>query len=171
MFLLGLVGKKQAGKDTIYEIIRQHWPNKRIIRIAFADSLKEEVAQAIGQTVPYIDNHKQNFRLILQGWGTEFRRQLSDENYWVDKWIYKASAANADGIIATDVRFLNESKAIHDLGGLLWRVLRPNVITADSHASEMEQERIQCDETIFNDGTLSDLSLAVNIQLDKWNGI
>lgn len=169
MFLLGITGRKRAGKNTAGKIVEECLTPHKIVSIAFADSLKEEVGLATNRTIQFIDEHKDNFRLILQGWGTDFRRNLCDTNYWVHRWLDKVYHTNGVyGIIATDVRFLNEAKAIHELGGLIWRITRPSDCLLDKHPSEVEMDNIKVDETFSNDGSLGELRSKIVDSIKKW---
>lgn len=161
MFILGIVGKKQSGKDTVAAIIQRLMQPKRVDRIAFADALKEEVGLATNSTVEFIDANKDNFRLILQGWGTDFRRKLHGDTYWLVRWLDKVNHSNAIGIIAPDVRFLNEANCIRELGGKLWRVVRKVNGAVDLHTSETEQEDIKTDLALVNDGSMAELEVKV----------
>lgn len=79
-------------------------------------------------------------------------------------------------VAISDVRFVNEVKAIRALGGEVWKVVRPELDTTNSmytHASESEQRAAaaEIDElvtaTIVNDGTLSDLQTKVESTLGR----
>ena len=164
MLLLGLVGKKKVGKDEVYKIIKAALLPYEVRRIGFADSLKEEVACATYTTINYINEHKDNFRLILQGWGTDFKRELQSKNYWIIKVANKIKELpdNICYVVFPDVRFLNEAAFIRELGGYIIRIDRPNnpdVLSPDLHPSEYELEKIQQDYTIINNGSLEDLKI------------
>jgi hypothetical protein len=61
---------------------------------------------------------------LLQWWGTEHRR-AQNQNYWVDQW--KAGLnPNANIIVSTDMRFLNEAAAVKSVGGFTVQVNRKN---------------------------------------------
>lgn len=61
---------------------------------------------------------------LLQWWGTEYRR-AQDPQYWVKNW--KAGInPQADVVITTDMRFLNEAAAIREIGGFTVNVVRLN---------------------------------------------
>ena len=52
---------------------------------------------------------KEQFRLLMQWWGTEFRRNMVDKDYWIKKvqsWIDKHP--EVDVILIPDLRFKNE---------------------------------------------------------------
>lgn len=159
MKVVAFTGLKQSGKDTAAEQFKlMHLP-ARTKQINFADALKQEVAAACGVTIAYINEHKDCFRLILQGWGTDFRRRLHGDSYWILKWIKAVSALPEplpSYLLCSDVRFLNEADVVRQLSGTIIRVVRP-VIVSDGHASEVEQESIIADYTIMNDGSIEDL--------------
>lgn len=166
MQIIGLSGKKQTGKDTIINVLRHLQPNKNIIKIAFADALKEEVAIATGKSLEYITENKENFRLILQGWGTDFRRELCNKDYWIEKWLQrciKQDDTQVAFVVCPDVRFKNEAETIRKVGGKLFRVRR-NTKLEDNHISETEltDTNFGYDDWIDNNGTLEDLQKIVN---------
>lgn len=61
---------------------------------------------------------------LLQWWGTQYRR-TQDPDYWVKKWKEKISK-QADIVMTTDMRFLNEAAAIREVGGFTVDVVRLN---------------------------------------------
>lgn len=158
MTIIALSGKKQTGKNTIAKLIAQQAAGKTV-EIAFADALKQEVAKACGVTLEYIEAHKDNFRKILQGWGTDFRRELYGRTYWIDKFeqgLLKLSAA--DVVVVTDVRFRNEFNYLNTLGAVMVSVARPIVNGDDNHSSETDLDSIkEWHQIILNTGTIEDL--------------
>lgn len=177
--LIGVIGEMKSGKDTFYECLRHIHSGFR--RYAFADPLKEEVAVACGVTVGEINQNKDRFRLILQWWGTEFRRH-NDERYWIrqlenrlnrDRYNYSHFTP-----VITDVRFPNEAAFVKQRGGILVRVKRPlswwrQVLRKlgfdrKGHASEWMLREYPADVEILNDGTLGDFKQKVS---DWWYGL
>jgi len=88
------------------------------------------------------------------------------------------------GVVITDCRFPNEAAAIREAGGVIWRVERPDTFKAltmvnvppkmarkvfdaawRSHASETEQDGIEANVVLINDGTLDDLRAEVSNEL------
>lgn len=61
---------------------------------------------------------------LLQWWGTQYRR-AQDPDYWVKKWKERISK-QADIVMTTDMRFLNEAAAIREVGGFTVDVVRLN---------------------------------------------
>jgi len=60
-------------------------------------------------------------------------------------------------VVVADLRFVHEANAIRELGGSIWKIVRPSMESNDNHASEVELESIIPDVIIANDKTLQDL--------------
>lgn len=153
--IIGFAGKKQSGKDYALKILQQLYPSTDFIRISFADAVKQEIAFACSTTVGEIEKNKEKFRLILQWWGTDFRRNMQDKDYWTKVWLKKVNYILDNHpskiIVATDIRFQNELDIIHSLGGKVYEIVSNHVIF-DRHESElMGLENI--DYEILNDKT------------------
>lgn len=155
MKLIGLIGRKCSGKDTVCEMLEEL--NGGATRLAFGDTLKEEVAQALGVDLDFINEHKTRLRGLLQHWGTEWRRELCRDTYWIDHLKTKLDASTAGLHIITDVRFPNEAEFIQARGGLVTRVYRPSLDTSDTHTSETALDDFQCDAVIWNPSGLAEL--------------
>ncbi|KKN75680.1 hypothetical protein LCGC14_0377830 [marine sediment metagenome] len=98
-------------------------------------------------------------RYLLQQIGTEMFRGLWSD-VWLNAWKRKVSDAKCNNsvsgrpvkvIICPDVRFPNELKAIHDLGGVVIRLTRAPFADVDQHESEtaldgvkLKQKCIRC---------------------------
>jgi hypothetical protein len=148
--IIGLVGLKWSGKDTLFKIIKEEFPEA--FRVAFADAVKEELAQALGITVEEIEADKERFRLGLQWWGTEWRRH-NTPNYWIYQAFRKIREADTGLVVVTDVRFPDEGDAIRGSGGFLVKVERPGLsVPADPHASEKYAITMVPDWTVQNPG-------------------
>ena len=143
--LIGLLGRKRSGKDSFcqYLAAQGSFP---IQRMAFADALKIEVAQHRGLTVEQLEADKTRLRPFLQWWGTEFRR-AEDPDYWV-RHMPEPSRLHLN--VVTDVRFQNEADWVTERGGLLVRIVRPQLLDDDTHASELLADEIQAPLTIYN---------------------
>jgi len=156
---IGISGKKKSGKDTVADIISTILPN--CIKYSFATELKKEVSRATGFSVKYIDEHKDNFRLVLQGWGTDFRRGIYGDTYWIKKMEEACEQFGMyENILIPDVRFENEYDWIKSKNGIVIRVDR-HMDFSDSHISETALDNYKFDHHIINDGTLEDLVVMV----------
>lgn len=169
--VIGLSGKSGHGKDEVYRIARRLLRGKRVEREAFGDLLKQQVADAVGFDVEFVEAQKEFFRPLLQWWGTEFRRNLCGKEYWVNR-MRKQLERNSifgkdispDYIFVTDVRFPNEAELIREEGGVVVRVERGDYIAdenANKHATETVMDNYEFDEVIRNDGDLKQLEAAV----------
>lgn len=169
--IIGLTGKKQTGKDTVFKLtFKLLRPPNRVLRLAFADAVKEEVACACGVTVKFIEENKELFRPILQWWGTDFKRKLYGDSYWIDKLCKKVIALSDSSekyltlVIITDVRFINEAEFIKFCNGYTVKVVRPISSTShvDKHISETELDSIKPDYIIDNSNGLHTLEQITN---------
>jgi len=153
--LIGIVGYKKSGKDTLCNLLLEDWQNITPKRFAFADPLKKDIADWLKITVEDINRNKELFRPILQWYGTEYRR-AQDEQYWVKRTvetILRSCPLQENTLaIITDVRFHNEAEMIRDCGGLLVRIDRGS--SNDEHASEVNVSKIPVDKVIDNTGDL-----------------
>jgi len=156
--ILGIVGRKQHGKDTLCRMLGE-LSMVPVERFAFGDALKAEISAAIGVPIHVIEQLKDRFRPLLQWWGTEFRREMTDKDYWLPGLDRALATRKAGALVCvTDVRFLNEAHLIRDRGGILVRIVRDLYREdEDSHASECESERITVDLTIHNSGLPDEL--------------
>jgi len=160
MKLIAISGKKRSGKDTVAAIIRRNFKGPSI-SYYFASALKHEVARACGVKTEFIDQFKDNFRLILQGWGTDYRRKLYGDDFWI-KQVESALRAFEDGgnlqlVVIPDCRFKNEFDYLKKRGAAIIRVRRQKACYADSHISETDLDDVKHDFVIDNNGTIEEL--------------
>lgn len=175
--ILGVSGKKRAGKDTIADhLVAQHGFTK----VSFADAVKE-TALAINPIIePYGVNggvkrlsyfvgefgwekakDHPEVRGFLQRYATEAVRSLMPD-FWLD--VAMKVALGTDGrVVIPDVRFPNEAAEIQD-HGMLIRVNRPGLDFTDTHLSEIALDDWPHDDVIENDGTIEDL----HGKIDQW---
>jgi hypothetical protein len=165
--LIGLNGRKQAGKDTVFERVARLMDGVvGVERVSFADLLYRSAAASLGVTVEFLQEHKSNplavvcvmvdgvlivdqtFREFLQSYGTEGHRDVFGMDFWVD-----AVTLYHEGhiVVVTDVRFENEALAVHRAGGSIVEVIGPEGrVTDDGHASEAPLPEELIDATITN---------------------
>ena len=154
-YLIGITGKKRAGKDTVAQMLAEIVSPMTSQQVGFADEVYNDLAEMLKLSVSYIKENKQKFRLMLQGYGTDYCRETFGSDYWIRRWIAVTYKSRADVIIVPDVRFLNEAVFINKNGGTVWRVERPSTET-DSHISENELNDYAF-PTLKNDSTLENL--------------
>ncbi len=150
--ILGICGYATSGKDEFAKGLVA----RGFTRVAFADSLKQEVSRHMGITIERLEAEKILWRPLLVEYGRGKRR--IDPGHWIAQ-----AAANlpASDIVVTDVRYLNEAKWIWSLGGYLVRIMRPGVEAAndEERISVCEVDQIATHRTfrIDNSGTVQDL--------------
>ena len=141
--IIGLVGLKGCGKDTVADYLIAQYNNW--IKGSFADSLKDCVASVFGWDRELLEGSTQysrawreitdtwwsekldrpNFtpRIALQIVGTELWRNQFNNDIWLLSFEKKLLMIE-ENVVITDCRFPNEIELIQRLGGLVVRVKR-----------------------------------------------
>jgi hypothetical protein len=172
--VIGLSGKKLAGKDTLYAQCRKQLGNVAT-RLAFGDIVKLEVANTCKffddteETLGFIEAHKARFRPLLQWWGTEYRRHFDGESYWIDAMRTRLGniPSHFKYVFITDIRFPDEASLVRELNGSLIRVERGGVHT-DQHSTEtVMDDYSEYDCTINNRGGLPQLAFEARMLIAK----
>jgi len=167
--IVGFGYKQGVGKDTAAELLcKQH----TFINVKYADKLKELCASLFGWPRdmledPTFKETEDNFwsitpRLAMQLVGTDAMRNNLRNDIWVKSLELKIQQGRANTcFVITDVRFPNEADAIHEWGGKVFRIDRPDY-TGGVHASETALDGYnKWDGVIDNFGSISDLHTAV----------
>lgn len=193
--IVGLVGKKGSGKDTVAAFMGCK-------TIAFADPLRT-VVQTLFDLSPELmvgaDKEKPgpmgvSYRRAMQIVGTEIVRKqikdllpelkVEDGQFWVEhvrRTLQKMHAEGERKVVITDVRFPNEAKAIVDMGGRLIHVVSSKErldqfyeengwVPEDMHTSETGVDDIVAQftcETLNNCGTLGELDARVQEMFER----
>lgn len=179
--LIAICGHKFSGKSTVANLL--HNATGYEVR-SFATPLKKMVCALVGCTmddledydykenteVPehlwaYCANGKHTIRALMQGLGDLMRKENPD--------IFIECTLNSkDDFLVSDCRFPNEAKAVKARGGIVIKVVRPDVKASDSHQSETLIDEIDADYTVFNDTTLENLVANVDslVRLLKTSG-
>lgn len=178
--LIGVTGRAGAGKDTVYKILDEQFPDYPINRLAFADLLKDSAMASLGLKYGSANAFKQSGsikitigstefemsgREYLQRYGAEAHREIFGKDFWIDAAFERLHKGVT---IVTDVRFDNEATAIQAFGGMVWKIERPGDEIAESgHSSEQGVSDALIDQFLINDGTIDDLRTQV---LWAWGG-
>lgn len=176
--LIGLMGRKRAGKDTFAAALVNDF---QFTKLAFADVMKsallefDPVVTLHGLTVSdYVDQlgwevakERPGVRRALQDFGSAVRNNVG-ANVWVDPVRREVTRLQDRGrdVVVSDVRYLNEAHMIRDMGGVLVSIVRPGVTHVDAHPSEADIPFHLSHITILNDGTESDLTERAQLLLD-----
>lgn len=172
--LIGLCGKAGSGKDTAAQfLVEKH----EFMPLAFADPLKRGLMAMFNLTPEYFSDSKLKEedipelgvspRILMQTLGTEWARNLLDENIWVDMVRQKIKALDSYSVVVTDVRFKNEGDLIKELGGVILRVQREGLTDVGITGHSSEYDSVTADFTIVNDGTVDDLKEKVLCAIDE----
>lgn len=169
--IIGLIGKKNSGKDTFANLLMNEGVFKgHSARLAFGDMLKRELGQIIralllfsvtsAKVANWIEKHKNSYfvrRWMLQFWGTDIRRRFFGKDYWTRKLYPSIRQAiedpNISLIVITDVRFHSELELLTAVGGIPVRIHRDTPVALDSttaHVSERELDNVGAYFVIHN---------------------
>lgn len=161
--MVGLLGKKRAGKDTF----AQGLVELGYERFAFADPLKAAalaINPLIGAGIRLADSVESlgwedakeipEVRRFLQDFGIGIR--ALDEDFWARRLDDAAFAAEGP-LVVTDVRFPNEVERVRSWGGYLVRIVRPDQDDSDTHASENALNDFEVDHVVVNAHGIDDL--------------
>lgn len=162
MVLIGLVGKKQVGKDTVARwLVDQH----QFSQYAFATPIKAacKILFLLSDEQLHASHHKEvvvpswglSPRQMFQLLGTDMIRKHYRDDFWIHHFRLWYETHSMGDVVVSDVRFQNEADTIKDLGGILIKIER-RTRHIDHHASE-QQIITGCDYVIENNGPVADL--------------
>lgn len=144
MFVIGVAGQAQNGKDTLSDRLAEQLNRNGKIwqRAAFAAAVKKVFCDAFGVDLEFVEKWKTNpepppgfnvsVRKALQFIGDGFR------NIQPNVWMNIAFRDKSEKIILSDVRYINEFSRIYHEGGLNILVARPGMINYDDNESEAQ---------------------------------
>lgn len=125
---IGICGNMKSGKSSLAAYLAVQF---KLPILSFAESLREEVAQAFfhkqqKREARFLwdlleEQDKTLTRPLLQAWG-EGRRTMSDPDYWVERLQKYADRKGYSVAIIDDVRHGNEAQHILDRGGIIIRL-------------------------------------------------
>jgi dephospho-CoA kinase len=163
--IIGLLGKKGSGKDTMADFLVEHYnfkqytyatPLKKLCQDLF--SLTEEQMNCHVQKETIDERWNKTPRQILQQVGTDLFRKHYDENIWVKilKEKLKMEPDNQN-IVVSDIRHQNELDTVTEFENcVIFHILRAGCDVSDQHSTEnniMKHENII---TIKNNGSIQD---------------
>jgi hypothetical protein len=140
--LIALTGAKGVGKSTYAEFLAGE--NGTVL--SFATPIKRMLQALVGKE--YVFGSKKNEethlgvtgRVLLQTLGTEWGREMIDQDIWVKAMrhiLTDAMFQEYRPVVIDDLRFENEAKMIRELNGEIWHVERRSFTPAnDNHVSE-----------------------------------
>ena len=173
--------KKRAAKDHFFSFAKEILKDRNVYRLAFADAVKEEFYEFVmkpnGIPFEYLSDpiKKEILRPMIQYYATEIKRNPDlggDPNHWIIILIEKMIEIESEDpeaiFIITDLHFLNELRALKELGAYIVDVVREeSQNSGDTHISETELDNYHhlFDYFIDNNGTLDDYKFNVETVL------
>lgn len=165
--LIGLFGYRGAGKSSVGDVLVRNGYR----RVAFGDKARE-LAARLARCRPHAS------RALIGDEDVACLRTAAQavlgEDVWLDATLPRVSApfgrpsvTSDEPVVVVDVASGNEERRIRNLGGVIWRVVRPGIGPAD----ESEARRVaalRSDATVCNTGSLADLHGVVQYMLDSW---
>lgn len=169
MKLIGITGLAHSGKDRIAKHL---WAQYGFTRIALADPLKLAVQQAFSLTQAQLGDELKD--VVIPYWGIAPRQmyqQIGDsfkekfgEDFWIKRWRLSYRVfMDTDHVVVPDVRFDDEARELHSLGGILIRVVRGTGLEGEAGQHKSEAGiTLPVNYTIDNRGSLADLHAEVD---------
>lgn len=174
--LIGICGKKRAGKNTLASLLVELRPYQQLaladgvwdVLLAADPIIDQCVGWRLSQVVAFSGKEaaKQEFpevRSLLQRLGTDGVRKVIGESTWIDVADKKVKAYLSQGVpvIVTDLRFPNEAEWVRSSGGTVIKIERSGEFVdttgGDGHESESFIEQLDADFTVYNNGDLNKL--------------
>ena len=163
--IIGLCGAAGSGKNAAaYHLCRRYAAKQ----YAFADPLYAAVSVITGLSVLELQDRGRKERplewlgasprRLLQTIGTEWGREMIHPMIWIMATLRRIDSSESLYHVITDVRFENEAEAIHERGGVVWRIVRPGAgLRGDDggHSSEAGLPDSCVDDEVLNDGDLA----------------
>lgn len=176
--LLGICGKRRAGKDMLARRISLYFPNIKVLK--FAGALKGITFLFSGNVNAFTPSGDDNARGLLQKIGEGILTHHKEgNNAFVEMVRALCAALQNDDLrktilalmeepderanqpiypVITDVRFPHEEQWIHQAGGRIVRITTPHKTpngALDNHPSEKRTEDVQCDLEIPSETVLT----------------
>lgn len=117
--VIGISGVARVGKDTFFRSMLKESPNYNLVRVAFADELKEECDEFLMKNVGISaftqdPDEKALVRPFLVTYGSQLRRK-KDPYCWIRRAEEKILKIDKQAtVVITDVRYPNELDWIHE---------------------------------------------------------
>jgi len=154
--IIGLSGLARSGKDTVADyLVREH----QFVKLAYADPIKDMICAMLSINRDELEEYKDktfmnySIRNLLQTLGTEWGRETIDYNIWLN--LLKSRSSGLVNFCVSDVRFENEARQLRMMGGIIVKVVRPELKTnVPQHSSE---QGVDADKIIVNNKDLNHL--------------
>lgn len=184
--VVAIAGPDGCGKTTLAQLIEEQVSDRyECFHINIADRLKVEIksllhseATKTRQGMNFLELNRaftdkptpQWARHLMRGWG-DYKRQV-DPLYWVAKWKFTVAhlelAYDVDTnntkpnlVLCSDLRYVNELKAVHELGGVA-------VYLDDAGQSLSELAAIGASHQLLDVREQADIGFTINSKAKMW---
>lgn len=178
--IVGMGGRKESGKDAVADfLVEEHGYTKHemssvlhdilmvldplVVVRAHEASISEFVRpgfmrySTLCATIGYVEAKRyREVRRLLQAMGTDVGRNMISEDVWVDVMRHKITNTKGN-VVFTGVRYPNELRMLHNLGGTAVWVNRPGLPAGDAHSSETSLGQRDFDMVLDNTADLHHL--------------
>ena len=189
MFIVGIKGQKQHGKDTIAKrLIEKHGfvmvgdfsePIRQALCVIFGWTEENFATGAAKETIDPLwgISPRQAMQNLGDDWAKdqlcntfpEFAR-TTDRRIWVKRYIQRLVPLYREEqrtgvdvrLVIPGVRFKPEVSLISKMSGEIWDVVDPRKVSTDSHRTETDIIKLPYNLQIMNDSTLEDLHRKVD---------
>lgn len=175
--LIGLHGLSRSGKDTVAGILVELYGYEQRV-------LAEPIRKILESMDLYVHtpNYTTQLSFLVDQYGWEWVKEFYPETVdWMiglgqaardhideDIWLRPVLRNLKARTVISDVRQLNEAKAIREMGGKLWRVVRPGT---EPRGMDSLLKAVEFDVVIHNNGSLTDLENAVRFSYEGTVGL
>ena len=158
--MIGLVGKKGSGKDTMADFLVSDYGYRKL---AMADPLKKACKILFDFSDAQLSDHQEKERVderwgisprqAFQTMGTDLIRKHIFDDFWLRRADMEVGHYLEENMVVSDIRFPNEAQWVKNHGGILIRIHSPCLIVPeeDTHSSEVLMEDIIVDHELLND--------------------
>lgn len=176
--IIGITGKKGHGKNTVGDLVKLFLgkgPDDTVL-LSYAQPLKNAVSILFCLPDKYMHDQKfkevplkqwdnKTSRELLQWLGTDVLRNQFSKDIFIQNMEQRIEKYQqlSQNIVITDVRFNNEAKLIHKLGGVVVHVDARNRLgrSNDDHETEKGIDSKLIDLTIYNNSDKENLEMEV----------
>jgi len=138
-----------------------------LLELGYTANQADEMIKQKDLIVPGINIR---MRTLMQTLGTEWGRNTLDQDFWINCWKEKVKSCRSL-VVADDVRFLNEALAIKEMGGEVWKIVRPGTENNENHSSEGQLDHWDgFSRIIVNGGSIDDLYHKLNLIMGDAEG-
>ena len=132
--LISLHGLPGSGKDTFANSLTEGcWSNMKFstpIKLGLTAMFNIPLADMESPLIKNKENYRWNksIRYLLQTLGTEFGRNLIQDDIWLElgREAIEHQFSHGMNVVNTDLRFPNEAKMVKELGGYIVHIIRDN---------------------------------------------